>query len=332
MVEDKKRREYLITNKLIMGFTNAPGSCYLTNLEATNIGSDKDFIEYFIFDPVHEKVKVTLNASSEYWDSHYEELTRYKHIVLGLFQNGKLSFFDEPFQTIETIKERINEFSFPRNQKEKLNNLFMKIFDFQNYEGDNIKTKRFKSEWTYSKLFFKNQFEYSFYLNALNQKKLIESSTSGEIRVSYDGLDFAVRLKSDGRNSNKCFIAMSFNSKDIKIREIRSSIMEACYSTGYDPVLMDESNFDSDQTINEAMISEIKSSKFCIVDFTAQRQNVYFEAGYALGRGIKVIYCCSENDADNIHFDTRQFPHIRYKNGIELRTKLINKIKVWINE
>jgi nucleoside 2-deoxyribosyltransferase len=71
---------------------------------------------------------------------------------------------------------------------------------------------------------------------------------------------------------------------------------------------------------------------FCISDFTEQKDGVYFEAGYALGRGLKVIYTCEEGDFKNSHFDTNHFPHIIYKNEVELEEKLINKIEAWIKD
>jgi hypothetical protein len=57
---------------------------------------------------------------------------------------------------------------------------------------------------------------------------------------------------------------------------------------------------------------------------------VYFEAGYALGRGLKVIYTCREDQIDEAHFDTRNYPHILWKDADELKKKLIDKIEVFI--
>lgn len=74
----------------------------------------------------------------------------------------------------------------------------------------------------------------------------------------------------------------------------------------------------------------MKSSKFCIADFTEQRDGVYFESGFAVGLGKKVIYTCHKKWFKKSHFDTNHFPHIIYESMQELKEKLDNKIKAWI--
>ena len=84
------------------------------------------------------------------------------------------------------------------------------------------------------------------------------------------------------------------------------------------------------QTINDAIISEIKSCKFCIADFSQQKDGVYFESGFAVGLGKPVIYTCHKDWFDKTHFDTNHFPHLIYENNSEFIQKLDNKIKAWI--
>jgi len=112
----------------------------------------------------------------------------------------------------------------------------------------------------------------------------------------------------------------------------RNVIKDVVVNCGYQPLLIDEVNYDSEKTINDAIISSIKESKFLIADFTGQRHGVYFEAGYALGRNRPVIYLCQFDDFRNSHFDTNHYPHIVYKDLIELKVKLEDKIKAWINQ
>ena len=95
-------------------------------------------------------------------------------------------------------------------------------------------------------------------------------------------------------------------------------------------IIIDEVHQDSDQTINDAIIAEIKRSKFIVADFTNQNRGVYFEAGYAIGRGLRVIYCCNEDDFENSHFDTKAFAHLLYNSTDDLQLKLKNKIDAWI--
>lgn len=78
--------------------------------------------------------------------------------------------------------------------------------------------------------------------------------------------------------------------------------------------------------ICDEIIAEIKKSDFVVADFTGQRGGVYFEAGFAQGLGKPVIWCVQEKELANLHFDTRQFNHISYKNENDLFTKLSARI------
>ena len=100
---------------------------------------------------------------------------------------------------------------------------------------------------------------------------------------------------------------MSFSPKMLSIR---NALKSSCIQTGFIPILIDEVHADADKTINDEIIASIKKSKFCISDFTEQKDGVYFEAGFALGRGLKVIYTCQKADFKDSHFDTNHFPHI----------------------
>lgn len=56
------------------------------------------------------------------------------------------------------------------------------------------------------------------------------------------------------------------------------------------------------------------------------RGGVYYEAGFAQGLGIAVIWMVRQDHIDNVHFDTRQFNHITWPDAADLREKLKNRI------
>ena len=112
--------------------------------------------------------------------------------------------------------------------------------------------------------------------------------------------------------------------------EIRSAIKKALDLTGFIPILIDEQNVDSDKTINDEIIANLKRCKFCIADFTFHSMGVYFESGHALGQGKKVIYTCREDEFANAHFDIRPLQHIIYETTEQLTKDLVNKIDAWI--
>jgi nucleoside 2-deoxyribosyltransferase len=64
-----------------------------------------------------------------------------------------------------------------------------------------------------------------------------------------------------------------------------------------------------------------------VADFTLHRGGVYFEAGYALALGRTVIWCCRQDHADQLHFDTRQYPHILWQTPADLRRQLRDRLR-----
>jgi hypothetical protein len=57
--------------------------------------------------------------------------------------------------------------------------------------------------------------------------------------------------------------------------------------------------------IDDEIIMEIRRSRFVVADFTGERCNVYYEAGFARGMDIPVIWTCKKGD--KLHFDIRQY-------------------------
>jgi nucleoside 2-deoxyribosyltransferase len=82
--------------------------------------------------------------------------------------------------------------------------------------------------------------------------------------------------------------------------------------------------------IDDEIIAEIRNSAFLVADFTGHRGGVYFEAGFALGLGIPVIWCCHVDQLPASHFDTRQYNHIEWREPDELYRKLVNRIRATI--
>lgn len=56
------------------------------------------------------------------------------------------------------------------------------------------------------------------------------------------------------------------------------------------------------------------------------RRSVYYEAGFAHGLGCEVIFTCRKKDVGDLHFDTRQYPHIVWEAADDLRRNLADCI------
>lgn len=260
-------------------------------------------------------------------------------ILLGLIFNNKWIPKGE-LLTLKKIQSILNEYDYPKTPKEKFDNLFQKLYKFQAYDGEIIKLNEYvnnhfnlKGDAHFYFFYFRKYTELKLYIETLFNDGYIVIynkvwSNTSSYQITYKGLNHYLDLSAEGSYSNNCFVAMSFDDADYPIFE--EAIYPACDETGFDAKRIDYELYDSDKTINDAMIALIKKCKFMIADFTQQRHNVYFEAGYGLGRGMKIIYTCKKEFFDTAKFDTNHFPHIVYETNEELKQKLIDKINAYI--
>ena len=80
------------------------------------------------------------------------------------------------------------------------------------------------------------------------------------------------------------------------------------------------------EKIDDRIIAEIRQSGLVVADFTGQRGGVYYEAGFANGLGIPLIWTCHDDAVENLHFDTRQYNHIVWQEPVDLRSQLVDRI------
>jgi nucleoside 2-deoxyribosyltransferase len=184
------------------------------------------------------------------------------------------------------------------------------------------------------KYFFLNSEEFLFYIYNLRSQGLITWLETGNIAneftnlsLTLEGLTRVIQI-TERKHSHFCFVAMSFSKELEEIYE--NAILPAIMETGFHPLIISKEHVESDKTINDAIIAAIKKSRFTIADFTEHKAGVYWEAGYALGRGQKVIYTCRKDHLNDAHFDTRNFQHIVWEAPEELKSLLIDKIEAYI--
>jgi hypothetical protein len=88
--------------------------------------------------------------------------------------------------------------------------------------------------------------------------------------------------------------------------------------------------------VDDEIIAAIRKSSFLVADFTCEPQKVrggvYFEAGFAMGLNIPIIWTCKETSMSDLHFDTRQYPHIVWKDSADLYRRLKARIGAVIGE
>lgn len=181
--------------------------------------------------------------------------------------------------------------------------------------------------------------ELAFVFNHLDDEGLIEQEILPPPREkwkpdgSWEKTEQGVRLTVNGWNAvaptgggvpNTVFVAMAFRD------DLRSA-----YDDGIVPAVEDDCKLrvvridrvHHNENITNRIIASIRTASIVVADFTTQNQGVYYEAGFAEALGRIVIRTCRADDFHRLHFDTRQFFHIRWNDASDLRTKLAEHIQ-----
>jgi nucleoside 2-deoxyribosyltransferase len=310
--------------------------CFFTDREVNPINAEREGLSYIIegtqINVIDQEDKTKYIFDSTLFKDN-------KHIFRGIIFNRKWPLKkDEWVRDEKDLQKILNEVNYPKTPKEKLDNLLVYLANRQKFEGQIVEdfNPYENNGQLVIQLYFKNNNEFKFYEENLVEEDLIKHIGNNpntqwyKYQITYKGLTKLIELQEEGKHSNNCFIAMSFNKDNPEITDIRNAIKEVVEDLKFSPKIVDEVHYESEKTINDAIVALIKQSKFAICDFTEQKDGVYFEAGYAAGRGIPVIYTCKKKDFEESHFDTNHFPHIVYETTNELKEKLKNKIEAWI--
>jgi hypothetical protein len=134
-----------------------------------------------------------------------------------------------------------------------------------------------------------------------------------------------LQLEGIGKTDSQIgFCAMWFSDE---VKTLWTDCIElAIRDAGYEPLRIDGKQHNN--KIDDEIIASIRQSKFVISDLTGNRGGVYYEAGFAHGLGLPVIFMCRQSDEDNPHFDIRQYNTIFWTsdNLAEKRIDLMNRI------
>ena len=173
-----------------------------------------------------------------------------------------------------------------------------------------------------------NSEELYYHLVCLEQRNLITLVKSDKeeadlvVVITGDGWEKLDQYSSKPAFPDQVFVAMSFKKTFNKIWE--KGIEPAINRAGYKALRVDkEPHLDR---IDAKIISDIKDSLFVVADVTGQKQGVYFEAGFAIGLGRRVIWSVREDELKRVHFDTRQYNHIIWKTPVDLCDQLYYRI------
>lgn len=169
------------------------------------------------------------------------------------------------------------------------------------------------------------------FLQELDRQELIRMSSQiragrGSFFLTAKCHEIVEALEHAVIDSKQAFIAMWFDASMDSYYD--DGIAPAIKDAGYSPLKINMKEYNGD--VCDEIIADINRSKFIVSDFTGERGGVYFEAGYAMGKGKEVIFTVHEDKIKDLHFDTEHYNHITYKTPEELYKKLLNRIRATI--
>ena len=177
-----------------------------------------------------------------------------------------------------------------------------------------------------------NEGQLRYMIEQIQEMGLVNGESWTAPRITIVGYRRLEELRGIQASSDQAFVAMWFDdSMDKAWQEgFKPGIEEA----GYKLLRMDRKEHNN--KIDDEIIAEIRRSRFLVADFTSApekaRGGVYYEAGFAKGLNIPVIFACQGDRLNDVHLDTRQFNHIVWENPEDLRKKLADRISATIGD
>jgi hypothetical protein len=152
----------------------------------------------------------------------------------------------------------------------------------------------------------------------------------GYYEISLEGWSLINRLNTSPVNSKQGFVAMPFADRFLPL--FNDALYPGIFNAGYEPVRIDR--HEHNNRIDDEIIAGIRRSRFVVADLSMHRGGIYFEAGYALGLGLPVVWTVERTALDNneVHFDNRQYNFLVWEEGKydDLARRLTNRIEATI--
>lgn len=147
-------------------------------------------------------------------------------------------------------------------------------------------------------------------------------------RLTWAGCVAAEELAGPRSASAQGFVAMWF---DASMNEAYTEGFDrGIRDAGYQPLRID--NKEHAESISDAILSEIRRSRFVVADYTGANNGVYFEAGFAMGLGIPVIPTCRADHMSKLHFDVRHINTLGWDTPEDLAVKLARRLSAILGD
>lgn len=149
---------------------------------------------------------------------------------------------------------------------------------------------------------------------------IFEGRTGKNLVITGAGWAEIDRLTRVNEGSRIGFVAMRFSDE---FSEFYNAVGRGIRNAGFEPLRIDRKQHNN--RIDDEIIATIKTSRFVVADFTEHRGGIYFEAGYALGLGLPLIWIVRQDKLNDVHFDNRQYNFIVWNNAeLDALTSALN--------
>lgn len=277
-------------------------------------------------------------------------------------REGRRSYTDRKLTTAN-LKHIVSQFQH-LDPIEKIDYVLISLDKSSKYVGDKITVNK---EDDYPLYYCKELAEIEAILGQLHGEKYISphsiTYSLSIYTITTKGYRRLREIKRPNLDSRFCFIAMWFTPEmnevfDKAIKPAIEFIEMGETIPRYQAVKID--NVEHVNDINDEIIAQIRRSRFMVCDLTGYRGGVYFEAGFAHGLGLEVIYTCRKDwtkeeiladssgkkvsvlldsegreiavKKEEVHFDLAHRNRIEWEPDKleEFRTKLENRIRAVI--
>lgn len=171
-----------------------------------------------------------------------------------------------------------------------------------------------------------------YFVNYLTDMGWLKPHRVGSFKITVPGYQH-VAEQSTKKDLSQCFVAMWFDdSMNQAYEEGTKKAVEEC---GYKALRIDKKP--DVNKIDDEIIAEIRRSRFVVADFTHDKEKgvrgaVFYEAGFAYGLGLEVIYSCRKGLEKELNFDTRQYHHILWETPDDLCKQLRDRIRARVGD
>lgn len=277
-----------------------------------------------------------------------QNLLRVGYILSGLTRELKETGQKYPTFTTENFEAQTKQFPAPdvNNIEEKIQKLVVRLREKTEYFGQVVELGDI--ELAVPLAYAKNARELEALLKLMSEKKIayvkfveqgqiidpdvptspVPRNRKVQVTLLEAGWDLSKSLGKQNQESDKGFIAVWF---DDSMNESITAAEQAIAEVGYRAVCIRDEHFS--ERIMDKALSEIRRSRFIVVDLTGARASVYFEAGFAHGLGIETIYVYKEQQPEKdspLDFYVRHYQCHKYKDATDLKDVLKTAISARI--